>query len=82
MKQVVIHKAQRTLKDVEVPDTRIFIDQEIPDYKTLSDASFAYQSDARELCDALQNSLPGGTFDHLLVEMMSRKVSFFKVIHQ
>ena len=38
-----------------------------------------YRTTAKFLCDALVESLPGGTLDALLVELMSRKVSLLRV---
>lgn len=82
MKTIHIQKAQRTLTDFPVPDTTIVIELEIKDAESLHEAAKAYQADARKLCEALYESLPGGTFDQLLVEMLRRKASHFKVSYK
>lgn len=64
---LTIHIDQR-----EVPD----IDQESHPYPGLREF---YIGEARRLADALQNHLPGGTFDQLLAELCRRKASLFRV---
>ena len=80
MKTLQIHKAQQTLPDVEVPSVSVVIDEEIQDY-TLKEAQLKYRLDAAYLCDFLHDALPGGTFDKLLIAMLERKASHFKVTH-
>lgn len=79
MKTENIYKAQRTLKSQEVPSVKIVVDAEVPDAQSLFDADEIYRLEAERLCAALEASLPGGTFDRLLIEMMKRKASHFKV---
>jgi len=82
MPTLKIYKAQRTIKDLEVKSAEIVIDEEIPNVHTLAAADGIYALQAFCLCEALEASLPGGTFDHLLIEMMKRKVSHFKVSYK
>jgi len=63
------------------PSVRIEIDPIISDELPLDTARTLYKEQAKILADALFRSLPGGTLDALLVEMMSRKVSLFTVVH-
>jgi hypothetical protein len=76
-----IFKAQRTLRDLEIPTTTLQIEREIPNSNDLKEAEQIYQKEAETICEALYKSLPGGTFDHLVIEMLKRKVSLFKVSH-
>jgi hypothetical protein len=39
----------------------------------------AYARDAGRLADALWDALPGGTIDRLIVELMERRASLFRV---
>jgi len=82
MKTLKIHKAQRTLKNKEVESMSIVIDEEVPNYRTLEDAGTRYRADAAYLSDALSNSLPGGTFDQLLIFMLQTKASHFKISYK
>jgi hypothetical protein len=82
VKYLGLYKAQPTLKALPIESIEIHIDQEVPDAKTLEDADNIYKNEAFLLCNALESTLPGGTFDHLLVEMLKRKASHFKVSHK
>ena len=79
MKTIQIRKAQRTLPAVEVPSVSIVIDEENTEYETLQEADYQYWSDAHDLCNALVYALPGGTFDRLLIAMLERTASHFKI---
>lgn len=81
MDTVRIYKAQKSFRTQEIESFTIVIDEEVPDVKTLQTADAIYEAQAKGLCDALEASLPGGTFDRLLIEIMKRKVSHFKVSH-
>ena len=82
MKKLFLYKAQRTLKDVEIESVSIIFDEEVPDYKNIEEADMRYMMDAAYLCDFLEEVLPGGTFDRLLISLMNRKASHFKVSHK
>lgn len=74
-----IHKAQRRLVSEEVESANILIDREVPSFDRLEDADAVYLKDAQELCAVLYATLPGGTFDRLLGEMLKIKASHFRV---
>ena len=57
---------------------RIEILQPIDDIKTTVDREF-YAEEGKRLADVLFESLPGGTLDALLCEMMQRRASLLKV---
>lgn len=63
------------------PKVTVEIHDQISDdeFSSLADARELYAGQARALSDSLFASLPGGTIDALLVEMMKRKVSLFSV---
>ena len=63
-----------------VPDLQISATAEVSDSVSLETARAFYAGQARELADALFASLPGGTIDALLVEMLDRKRSLFRVL--
>ena len=51
-----------------------------PDEKmSLTEARAFYEQQAALVYDALRNSLPGGTFDELLVLMMKSRASLFRI---
>ena len=53
--------------------------EQISDNYTLKDIRQLFATEAETLADALLASLPGGTIDALLVELMRRKASLFAV---
>lgn len=75
---IEISKAQSTGTQ-EIPNLTIDIDCEIGDAGSLEAARLTYEHQGKQLELALYNSLPGGTYDQLLVAMMERKASLFKV---
>jgi hypothetical protein len=73
-----IYRAQNVGMRIVSP-TVIEITEELPHIKDLKELRQVFQKEAFELVDALFNSLPGGTLDEVLAEMMRRKASFFVV---
>lgn len=67
--------------DNQAPSAKIIIDTTITDPPSLEAARTLFKRQAVVLADVLFASLPGGTIDALLVEMMARKVSLFTVPH-
>ena len=61
------------------PDTTIVIAGEPDERKTLRESKIFYGMQARKIADALYESLPGGTLDHLVAEMMQRQASLLMV---
>lgn len=61
------------------PVLRVEIEEQIQDIRTFDEARANYADEAQRLSDALYDSLPGGTLDALLCEMMRRKSSLFVV---
>lgn len=47
--------------------------------ESLAPIDAIYQQDALAIAHALRDSLPGGTFDRLIVELLKMKVSHFRV---
>lgn len=77
MKAIAIFKAQPTVNEVE--PAKIVMDEEIPRMKTLEEARELYIEQGKKLADALCDSLPGGTLDQLICELLTRKASLFRV---
>jgi hypothetical protein len=76
---VAVFRAQETVSDEPVPTLELVAYEAAPNFPTLVEAGEAYERDAKTIADALFSSLPGGTIDRLLVEMLSRKASHFRV---
>ena len=78
MNTVSIGKAQG-IGDKKVEAVKILIVVEVPDYPSLEKAANCYQEDASTLADVLCDTLPGGTLDRLIAELLTRKATCFKV---
>lgn len=74
----IIYKAQPTHKGQSVPDLHITAAESFPETENLSRSRILYDVDAKELVDALFNTLPGGTLDAILVHMLDRKRSLLR----
>lgn len=78
MNTVAIHRAQ-PIGDSTPPPVTIVIDAVIKNPEKLQLSRAQYLSDGVRLADALFASLPGGTMDALLVELLSRRASLLAV---
>jgi hypothetical protein len=81
MKFISIYKAQ-DIGNNKIEDARIMIECALPEIKGdnwLQVTENIYKSEAELLNKTLLNSLPGGTYDQLLIEMLKTKASHFKV---
>ncbi len=76
MKTYTIAKASPIGEKSLVVDTTILITDELPDFDT-SEAKEFYTLQAMQLSEALFNSLPQGTMDRLLIEMIKHKASLY-----
>ena len=74
------YKAQPTVESVK--DLCLVFDIETPSRETLAEQVEMFKVQAETLADALFETLPGGLFDALMIELMRRKVSLFVVAHQ
>lgn len=77
--KIAVHKAQRTLEDRPVNDLFIRVSETIPSFPELSQSAKAFALDGKLLADALFDSLPGGTMDSLIAELLKRRASLFVV---
>jgi hypothetical protein len=80
MKNISIRKAQPTIGDIE--SMTIIIDEEVPTFKTnapVEEYRQFYIDQGRDLAEALCLTLPGGTLDQLICELLTRKASLFRV---
>lgn len=80
-KVIDIFKAQHVLT-IPVNDLQINIVTEIRDFNIRKDAMKLFDSQAKKLAEALHSSLPGGTFDALLVELLDRARSALTSTHK
>lgn len=83
---VVAHRATDMPGDEQSdspPDASIHIRDEMPSFGSgkewVDNARTLYRSEAKAIADALSNSLPGGTLDQLLAELLRRKASLLIV---
>ena len=76
----MIYKAQSPTYP-DTPDLLIEATQEMTsgDYKSLNEMQYEFQNQAEQIADALCASLPGGTLDRLLAELLKRKASHFVI---
>lgn len=82
---VVVHRAQ-PVGDHPVLVSIIEIRPTLPDLPRPVGANdfpsdLTMAQDAKHIADALYASLPGGTFDRLIVLLLERKISHFVVRH-
>lgn len=54
---------------------------ELPDRPDLMSAHTTYVAQAKLIVDLLITTLPGGTVDQLLIELLQRKASLFVIPH-
>lgn len=78
MREISVYRAQPT-GPVPVESVRISIEKMIPEHPSLDAARSTYAANAAVIADALVQSLPGGTVDQVLIELLKRKASLFKV---
>lgn len=65
--------------DSHAPVTRFDIAQEISDEISMKEARQLYDEQGKTLCDALFSSLPGGTIDALIRNLLERRASLFRI---
>lgn len=81
MKQIHIHKAQ-PVGDIFPESVEIIIKRTAPEAFNLDLWKEFTKKEAHTLADALFSSLPGGTIDALLIEMLERTRSLLVVPHR
>ncbi len=79
MKIVAILKAQPTIKSEPVESARIIMDEEIPESRSLAESREFFIEEGKKIADALCSTLPGGTLDQLICELLTRKASLLRV---
>jgi len=73
---VTVYRAQPMLRsDRPLPDLHIRATVEIPGSISTDESQRMMQQDAEDIVVALVSTLPGGTFDRVLAEMLRRKLS-------
>lgn len=78
--RVAIYRAEDTTRESEdVPNATLTISSPPPKQETLDDSRTFYRQQARALHDVLARTLPGGTLDALLGELLERKASLFRI---
>jgi len=80
MKIIAILKAQQIVDPIE--SAKIVMDEEIPNFPKhmdMEDCRYFYAEEGKKLADVLCSTLPGGTLDQLICELLTRKASLFRV---
>jgi hypothetical protein len=80
-KDVSVHKASPIVHTQPTPDVTISIADQISDNLELADLQKVFVNDARALERALFDSLPGGTYDQLLLLMFKRQATLRIIPH-
>lgn len=84
---IIVHRAE-PIADQVIPVTTIRIDPYSPKVKhgpgvsvadALAPLDRVYDADADAIAQALHKSLPGGTFDRLVLKLLEIKASHFRV---
>lgn len=65
--------------DMVPPKLTIEVSEQIHDVATLEEARELHARQGSALADAIMESMPGGTVDALLAELMRRRASLFSV---
>jgi hypothetical protein len=73
---VYVHKANG-FGEQETDEVVLAMRERLPKTLSLDESRKLYEADAVKIVDALQKSLPGGTFDWVMAVMMQRKASHF-----
>lgn len=81
MKTVSVFKAQPMPRRPEIESARLLMEVELPDTADLETARGTYEAQAKLVLDVLVVTLPGGTMDALLVDLLRRKASLFVIPH-
>jgi hypothetical protein len=79
MKTVNIYKAQTIGQQMTVEPLVINISEEFPDFKSIDEHDALFEKEALMLADGLLSTLPGGTIDRLVAELLKRKATSFVV---
>lgn len=78
MALIHVYKASPVGDNQVIENLLINIEVPIPD-STIEKGDGLMENDATELTEALYNSLPGGTFDRILIKMLQHRTSHLHV---
>lgn len=81
MTPLKIYKAQDIDDIRQVKSAGIEISITVPELSTPKEQARLYRTEAFMLEKMLFDTLPGGTYDQLLVRMMEHKASLFRISH-
>jgi len=63
----------------KIPELNIVGTKPFPEFSTLEECARQHRKEGKAIASALWKSLPGGTIDALICEMMKRRASMFVV---
>ena len=73
-----VYKAQG-VGGIAIVSGKIVIEDEFPPFESVSVSVENFKTDAKAIADLLCATLPGGTLDQLICELLTRKASLFRV---
>lgn len=79
MRMISISKARATISTEPVKSMTIIMSSEFPETNSLEHSRAIHIKDGKDLADALCTTLPGGTLDQLICELMTRRASLLRV---
>lgn len=77
--KITVYKAQPHFKEHVIPDLCIMATTDFPETDDLHRSRILHDIDAKDLVNALFETLPGGTLDAILIHMLDRNRSLLKV---
>lgn len=73
MSHVYVYKANAINDKMHILSKTIHIETELPSFDTIAESDAVLGLDADKIAEVLYNSLPGATFDRLLVNMLQQR---------
>jgi hypothetical protein len=79
MAHIYVYKAQPMGDKMHIQSKTLHIEEDLPNSDTIGEGDALMELDADKIVEALYNSLPGGTFDRVLVGMLKKRAAHLHV---
>jgi hypothetical protein len=79
MAHIYVYKAQPIGDAMHIQSKTLHIEEDLPNSDTIGEGDTIMELDADKVVEALYNSLPGGTFDRVLVKMLQKRAAHLHV---
>ena len=73
-----VYKAQR-VGGIAIASAKLIMEDELPSFESVEVSVGNFKTDAKAIAGLLCETLPGGTLDQLICELMTRRASLFRV---